>query len=339
MSEIQAALTAVVEGAVLPGHQMQAVMDEVLAGEASSAQIAAFAIALRMREETAGEIAAAVRALRGAAHRVDLASSGPLVDTCGTGGDGVGSINISTLSAIVVAGAGVCVAKHGNRAVSSRSGSADVLEALGVQLECTDDVLRACLRDARIAFLFAPAHHAALRHVAPTRRELGMRTFFNLLGPLANPAGATHQLVGVYERRRTTQMAEVLRELGVVGAWVVHGEGGLDGIAPTGTTHVSSWNGSIIEEFEVTPSSFGLDSAPLSSLEGGDAQKNARIARRILGGEKGGPRQAVLANAGAALFIAGAATTLEQGAALAAASIDDGAAEATLKLWVERSGG
>ena len=183
MSKIRSALAAVVEGEVLPAEQMQDVMNEVLAGEATSAQIAAFAIALRMRVETPGEIAAAVRAMRDAAHRVDLASTGPLVDTCGTGGDGAGSINISTLSAIVVAGAGVSVAKHGNRAVSSRSGSADVLEALGVQLECSDDVLRSCLREARIAFLFAPAHHAALRHVAPARRELGMRTFFNLLGP------------------------------------------------------------------------------------------------------------------------------------------------------------
>lgn len=339
MSKIRSALAAVVEGEVLPAEQMQDVMNEVLAGEATSAQIAAFAIALRMRVETPGEIAAAVRAMRDAAHRVDLASSGPLVDTCGTGGDGAGSINISTLSAIVVAGAGVSVAKHGNRAVSSRSGSADVLEALGVQLECSDDVLRSCLREARIAFLFAPAHHAALRHVAPARRELGMRTFFNLLGPLANPAGATHQLVGVYERRRTTQMAEVLRELGVAGAWVVHGEGGLDEIAPTGTTHVSSWNGTVLEEFEVTPSSFGLDSAPLSSLQGGDATENARIARRILGGEKGGPRLAILANAGAALFIAGVAETLEEGAALAATSIDEGSAANALKLWAECSHG
>ena len=312
-------------------------MAEVLAGEASPVLVAAFAIALRMKGETVDEIASAAQALRGAATLVDFAIDGPLLDTCGTGGDGAGSFNISTVSAIVVAAAGVKVAKHGNRAVSSRCGSADVLEALGVNLESDEAGLRRALDEAGIAFLFAPAHHGALKHAAPARRELGMRTFFNLLGPLANPAGATHQLVGVFDRARVRTTAEVLGHLGLAAAWVVHGHGGLDEIAPCGITHVAAWDGASVREFELTPEDFGVPPAELESLEGGDAQENAAIARRVLGGEVGGPRSAILMNAGAALVVAGVATSPREGAARAAAVIDDGRALATLARWVEAS--
>lgn len=332
---LRAAIAKVVDGEVLTAREMAGCMQTVLRGEASSAQIAALAVALRMRGEAAVEIAAAARVLRERAEGVPLAVSGALLDTCGTGGDGLGTFNISTATAIVAAACGVAVAKHGNRAVSSRAGSADVLEALGVSIDRSPGQVKRCIERLHIGFLFAPAHHGALRHAAPVRRELGLRTFFNLLGPLANPAGATHQLVGVYAADRITLMAEVLGLLGGTRAWVVHGQGGLDEVSPLGVTRVASLEGGEIAEFEVTPADFGLECAQPEELAGGDAAENAEILRRVLSGESGGKRTAVLMNAAAALVVAGAAEAPAEGARLAAEAIDSGAAIAKLDAWVE----
>jgi anthranilate phosphoribosyltransferase len=242
------------------------------------------------------------------------------------------------VSAIVVAACGVAVAKHGNRAVSSKAGSADLLEALGVELGASPEVVARSVREVGIGFLFAPAHHAALKHAAPVRRQLGIRTFFNLLGPLANPAGATHQLVGVYDPDRVRQMAEVLGMLGASGAWVVHGEGGLDEISPAGPTRVAMLDAGQVIERTVEPADFGLDPVALRDLEGGDLERNVAIARDVLGGGGGAPRTAVLVNAAAALAVAGEVHDLREGAARAAAAIDSGAARRTLERWAALNG-
>jgi anthranilate phosphoribosyltransferase len=298
----------------------------------------ALAVALRMKGETPEEIAAAARALRERCQGVELGEVPALFDTCGTGGDAAGTFNISTVCALVVAACGVHVAKHGNRAVSSQSGSADVLEALGVRVEVEHDVFRQSIEQLGIGFLFAPAHHAALRHAAPVRRQLGLRTFFNLLGPLANPAGATHQLVGVYDPGRVHTMAQTLGLLGVQRAWVVHGEGGLDEVSTAGPTRVSVWRDGDVFDTSVEPADFGVDSVPLDALAGGDAACNAEIARRILQGERGGPRTAVLVNAAAALRVADVARDPREGVERAAEAIDSGRARETLSRWVRLTG-
>jgi len=325
-------IARVVRGEALEEAAMEAAMETILAGEATPAQIAAFAVALRMRGETAEELAAAARVMRRRAKPLAL-STGRLLDTCGTGGDGAGTFNISTTAAIVVAACGVRVAKHGNRAVSSRCGSADVLEALGIPLDADPERVRASLDEVGIAFLFAPAFHGALKHAAPVRRELGLRTFFNLLGPLANPAGASHQLLGVYDESRVAQVAHVLAALGVEGAWVVHGAGGLDEVSPSGPTRVAVLKGGAVTERVVEPPDFGLEPVPFEALAGGDAIVNARIARSILGGERGAPRTAVVMNAAAALCAAGETEDLREAAERAVAAIDSRAAERLLDRW------
>ena len=332
--ELRGALGRLLEGQSLDGPAMERAMSAILAGEASPAQVAGFAVALRMRGETTEQIAAAARTLRAHCEPVELGVDGPILDTCGTGGDGAGTFNVSTVSAVVVAACGVKVAKHGNRSVSSRSGSADVLETLGVRIDAPRETVVRCLREVGITFLFAPAHHQALRHAATPRRELGVRTIFNLLGPLVNPAGASHQLVGVYDPARVEQLAEVLGALGSERAWVVHGAGGLDEIAPHGPTRVAEWRAGEVHVRTLEPRDFGVEPAPLESLAGGDAEENAAITRRIFAGEPGGPRTAVVINAGAALTIAGVAETPEEGARLAAAAIDEGRASATLERWI-----
>ncbi|MEM9073960.1 MAG: anthranilate phosphoribosyltransferase [Myxococcota bacterium] len=332
--KVREALKEVLAGRELSAAAMEGAMGEILAGEAPASVLGAFAVALRMRGETTEEVAAAARVMRRESRAVSLAE-GTVLDTCGTGGDGLGTFNISTVSAIVVAACGVRVAKHGNRAVSSRAGSADVLEALGLPLEITDDKLRRCIEDVGIGFLFAPAHHQALRHAASVRRELGVRTFFNLLGPLANPAAATHQLIGVYDPARVTQTAEVLGELGAEAAWVVHGEGGLDEVAPRGSTKVARLRDGKVDTFALSPADFGHDEVALEALVGGDATENAAIARAILRGEKGPRRIAVLVNAGAALCVAGVVEGPKDGAARAAKAIDEGAADAILDRWIQ----
>jgi anthranilate phosphoribosyltransferase len=327
------AIARAVEGAVLTPGEMEAAMEAILAGEATHAQIAALAVALRMRGETASELAAAARVLRRRAPAVDL-GGGPLLDTCGTGGDGAGTFNISTASAIVVASCGARVAKHGNRAVSSSAGSADVLEALGVALDHDAASASASIGALGIAFLFAPSFHGALKHAAPVRRELGLRTFFNLLGPLANPARATHQVLGVYDPARARAMAEVLALLGVERAWVVHG-GGLDEVSPCGPTHVAVLEHGRVEERVVEPRDFGVEPALRDELRGGDASANAHIVRAVLAGERGAPRTAVVINAAAALSLL-SADDLRASAERAADAIDSGRAAQLLDRWIAR---
>jgi anthranilate phosphoribosyltransferase len=332
---VRAALASVVEGRELDAEAMGAAMDAILGGDAMPAQIAGLAVALRMRGETTTEIVAAVRALRRAASPLPIPAGTALLDTCGTGGDGLGTFNVSTVVAMVAAAAGAKVAKHGNRAISSRAGSADVLEALGVRIDLSPERAVEVLDEVGITFLFAPAHHSALRHAASVRRELGVRTFFNLLGPLANPAHATHQLLGLYDGARLRATAEVLAQLGVARAAVVHGEGGLDEIAPSGVTRVAWLEDGAVREATLTPEDFGVDEAPIEAMLGGDAVENARIARAILEGEPGPRRAMVVINAGAALVVAGLASSPREGAVLAARTIDEGRAVALLDRWIE----
>lgn len=333
------AIGRVVAGRDLSIAQMEGAMRAILDGEASEAQIAALAVGLRMKGETIDEIAAAARVMRERCTSVDLGLDGVVLDTCGTGGDGAGTFNISTVAALVVAACGVSVAKHGNRAVSSKAGSADLLEALGVALDLEPEAVARSVREVGIGFLFAPAHHAALKHAAPVRRQLGIRTFFNLLGPLANPAGATHQIVGVYDPARVRPLAEVLGRLGTRAAWVVHGEGGLDEISPSGPTRVAVLSDGQVLEKTVEPADFGLEPIALGAIGGGDARRNATITRAVLAGEQGGPRTAVLVNAAAALAVAGQVHDLREGVARAAAAIDSGAAARTLERWAGLSRG
>lgn len=329
---LRRALRRVLAHEVLSEGEMEDAMEAVLAGEATPVQVAGLAIALRMRGESIGELTAAARVLRRRCTGVSIPGE-LLFDTCGTGGDGASTFNISTATAIVVAACGVPVAKHGNRAVSSKAGSADVLEVLGVDLNLPKDRLEAQLQSLGIAFFFAPHHHAALRHAANARRELGERTFFNLLGPLANPAGATHQLVGVYDPARLRDMASVLGALGAARAWVVHGEGGLDELSTAGPSQVAEWTGESVREFTLRPADFGLPEHELSALAGGDAAENANIIRALLEGAPGAPRDAVLLNSAAALCVAGLASSPKEGALRAAEAIDSGAANILLKRW------
>ena len=330
---ISDAIKELVGGRDLSAGDVEAAMDAILGGEASGSQIAAFVVALRMKGESADEIAAAARALRRHCETIQPEVDGPLLDTCGTGGDGLHTFNISTAAAVVAAGCGVAVAKHGNRAVSSQAGSADVLEALGVRIDLTPERARRCIEEVGIGFLFAPSHHAAMRHAAPVRRELGIRTLFNLLGPLSNPASATHQVVGVYDSERVEQLARALGSLGLTAAWVVHGQGGLDEVSPSGPTTVAQLRDGKVSTFEVTPYDFGLSEVPIESLRGGDAARNAEIIRSVLGGEQGPARVAVLLNAAAALCVAGVVGDPREAAERAAEAVDSGAATETLDRW------
>ncbi len=324
-----------IEGHALSEEQMFDTMNWILSGNASEVMISALAVALRVRGITPRELAAAARAMRSACRRMDFEVDGPLVDTCGTGGDGSGSFNISTVSAIVIAACGAKVAKHGNRAVSSKCGSADLLEALDVRLDVRDDTLQRCISEHGIAFLFAPGHHGALKHAAPVRKELGVRTFFNMLGPLCNPAGATHQLVGVYDASLCTVFAEVLGSIGVEGAWVVHGAGGLDEVSPYGPTKVATWDGANVEEHTVSPSDFGLEPLPEGAIAGGDAAENAAITRTLFEGTASPYRTAVVLNAAAALCAAGLSDDPKDAANRCAEAIDSGRARDLLQAWAD----
>ena len=313
-----------------------AAMARIMDGDVPAAQVAGLLIALRQKGERPAEIVGFARTMR--ARAVPLARPRPdALDTCGTGGDGANTFNISTVAAIVVASCGVAVAKHGNRSASSRCGSADVFEALGVDVAAGPGVAEACLAEAGLAFFFAPTYHPSMRHVAALRRELGVRTAFNLLGPLTNPAGARRQIVGVPRPELTELVAKALGMLGSERAWVVHGADGLDEISTTGYTKVSEARGGSVRTFYVHPADAGLPKASLSDLAGGDAAENAAIARRILSGIKGPGRDIVLLNAGAALLVAGAAASLAEGISRVAAAIDRGAAAATLDQLVATS--
>lgn len=313
--------------------EASAAMDEIMEGRAQPAQIAGLLVALRMKGERPGEIVGLARTMRaratGLSRRFD-----PAFDTCGTGGDRAQTFNVSTVAALVLAACGLRVAKHGNRSVSSRCGSADLFEALGVDITAGPAVVERCLEEAGIAFFFAPTFHPSMRHAAAARRELGIRTAFNLLGPLTNPAGASRQLVGVPRPELTELVARSLAMLGSERAWVVHGADGLDEISTTGYTKVSECRAGSVNTFYVHPSDFALPKAAPEALRGGDAAENAAITRRILAGERGAPRDIVLLNAGVSLLIAGSVSTVPEGVERAAAAIDSGQATAVLERLI-----
>jgi anthranilate phosphoribosyltransferase len=321
---IAQAIARLVDRHDLTRAESAAVMNEIADGGATPAQVGAFLAALRIKGETVDEIAGAAEVMRERAERVRVERD-VFVDTCGTGGDNQNTFNISTAAAFVVAGAGVCVAKHGNRSVSSRCGSADVLAAVGVDVDAPREVVERCIAECGIGFLFAPRLHPAFKAVAGIRRELGIRSVFNLLGPLANPAGARHQVMGVYEPRWVPILGGVLAALGARHAFVVHGEG-LDEIAVTGMTHVCEVKDGAVERFAMLPEDLGLRRRDKAEIAGGDPGRNAAILKDVLSGQGGGPRDAVLANAAAALVAGGAAPDLVSGVRLAAESIDRGAA-------------
>jgi anthranilate phosphoribosyltransferase len=327
-------LAKLADGATLTEEDAADFFAACLRGEPSPAQIAAAVTAMRLRGETVGEITASARALRAAA--MSLEHPYEVIDTCGTGGDGLHTLNISTAAALVAAGAGVKVAKHGNRAMSSRSGSSDVLAALGVNIDASLAQSRRALDETNICFLFAPAHHGAMRHVLPVRQELGFRTIFNLLGPLANPAGAQRQVLGVYDSRWVEPMARVLGALGSERAWVVHGQG-LDELTTTGSSQVAEWRDGGVRLFTITPEAVGLPRADLADLRGGDPEVNAQAIRDLLDGRPGPYRDIVLLNTAAALLVSERVETLGEGVVMAAAAIDDGRAQAALERLVQAS--
>ena len=320
-------LANLVDGHVLTSREAHAFFAACLRGEPTPAQVAAAVTALRMRGETVDEIAAFAGAMRDAALTLDHPYD--VIDTCGTGGDGQHTFNISTAAALVLAGAGLKVAKHGNRALSSKSGSSDVLSVLGVNLAATPQQQRASLDQAGIAFLFAPTYHGAMRHVGPVRAEIGFRTVFNLLGPLSNPASAKRQVMGVYDPRLLEPLAEVLGRLGATRAWTVHGQG-LDELTTTGSTEVAEWKDGAVRRFTITPEDADLPRADIADLRGGDAEDNALALRALLDGAPGAYRDIVALNAAAALVVADRVADLAEGAALAAQVIDDGRASHAL---------
>ena len=321
---LQEVLGKVVDGGHLTAPEARSSFEAIMDGRVPPARLAAFLIGLRMRGETVIEITEFARVMRERATRVRC-DAPVILDTCGTGGDASATFNISTLAALVVAAAGVVVAKHGNRSVSSRCGSADLLQGLGVRVDVPVETVERSLREVGLGFLFAPSLHGAMRHAAPVRRELGVRTVFNVLGPLTNPAGARHQLLGVYDPGRLRLMAEVLRELGSERAMVVHGHG-LDEITLHGTTRVAELRDGRVRERELTPEDAGLPRAGVEEVAGGDVERNVAIAGSVLGGERGPRRDVVLLNAGAALMVAGRANDLKEGVELAGQAIDSGGA-------------
>lgn len=322
-------LQQVSDGRALSAEQAGEAFSLMMGGEVPEAQIAGFLMALRARGETVDEITGAATAMRAKMKRV--AAPEGAMDIVGTGGDAKGTHNVSTCTAFVVAGAGVPVAKHGNRAVSSRSGAADVLENLGIAMDAPQEQLEQALNEARVGFMFAPAHHAAMRHVAPARKALGVRTIFNVLGPLCNPAGVSRLLIGVYAPEMARPLAEVLGRLGAQHAWVVHGHDGLDEMSTTGESIVAELKGGRVREFVIVPEDAGLSRVALANLIGGDPATNAAAIRETLAGAPGPLRDIVLLNAAAALIVAERAETLREGVERAAQAIDSGAAAAALE--------
>lgn len=333
--DIKAALNKIASRQDLTGEEMRGVMTTIMNGEASPAQIGAFLMGLRVKGESVGEIAAAVSILR--EKMVAVEAPEEAIDIVGTGGDGSETLNISTATAIVVAGAGIPVAKHGNKALSSKSGAADVLTALGVKIDLAPDAIARCIREAGIGFMFAPAHHPALKHVGPTRVEMGTRTMFNLLGPQANPASARRYMLGVYSKQWVEPVAAALLANRAISAWVVHGDGGLDEISTTGPTFVASIKGGNLTSFEINPEDAGVSRATLADLKGGDPDYNAGRLLALLEGMRDPYRDVVLMNAAAAFIVAGRADTLKLGADLAAQEIDSGRARQTLEKLVKIS--
>ncbi|MFZ1209242.1 MAG: anthranilate phosphoribosyltransferase [Pseudolabrys sp.] len=326
--DFKALIAKVATGATLSREEAAGAFDRMMSGEATPSQMGGLLMALRVRGETVEEITGAVTTMR--AKMLGVKAPADAVDVVGTGGDASGSFNISTCAAFIVAGAGVPVAKHGNRALSSRSGAADVLQALGVKVELNADQVGTCIRDAGIGFMFAPAHHPAMKNVGPTRVELGTRTIFNLLGPLSNPARVKRQMVGTFSKQWVEPMAQVLKNLGSESIWVVHGSDGLDEITTAGLTTVAALENGMIRTFEVGPEDAGLSRAKPEALRGGDAEHNARALLDVLKGMPSPFRDIAILNAAAALIVAGKAKDLKQGAMLAAKSIEAGEAEGRL---------
>lgn len=334
---LSSTLKSIARGEPLPGELLEEAFDVLLSGQASPEEIGAFLMGLAVRGETSSELIAGARIMRRHARNVQV--EGPLLDTCGTGGLPWKSLNTSTASAIVIAAAGGRVAKHGNRSVPPKSGSADVLEALGVNLEIDEHTLRACIDTAGVGFMFARSHHSAMRHVAPVRTKLGIRTIFNLLGPLTNPAGAQHQVLGVFAPEWVRPMAEALSELGTTRAWVVHGMDGVDEISISGPTRVCEVTQSGLREFTLAPSEAGLNTHPLSAIEGSDVSGNAQAILDLFDGHAGPFRDMVLLNAAAGLVVLGLACELKDGVQAAAKAIDSGKARDTLAALREASQG
>ncbi|PYE37012.1 anthranilate phosphoribosyltransferase [Rhizobium sp. PP-F2F-G38] len=334
MADLKPFIAKAALGQSLDRDDARAAFEIIMSGAATPSQTGGFLMALRVRGETVDEIVGAVGAMRARMLTVDAPADA--IDIVGTGGDGAGTYNISTLASLIVAGAGVPVAKHGNRALSSKSGTADALSCLGVKLDIGPDAIARCIREAGVGFMFAQQHHSAMRHVGPTRVELGTRTIFNLLGPLSNPAGVSRQLVGVFSPQWVVPVAEVLRDLGSASVWVVHGEG-LDEITTTGTTHVAAIENGTIRTFDLTPADFGLPTVDLAALKGGDGAHNAKALSGVLDGDVTPYRDISLANAAAALVISGRAGSLTDGMAMAREALETGAARAALEALVRVS--
>ena len=330
--ELKPLLALVADGNSLSAEDAEVAFDIIMSGDATEAQIGAFLMALRVRGETVDEITGAVRTMR--AKALPAKAPDDAIDVVGTGGDGSGTYNISTAAAIVVAGCGVPVAKHGNRALSSKSGAADVLGALGINIDADMALVERAIAEAGIGFLMAPRHHAAMKYVGPARVQMGVRTIFNILGPLSNPAGVTRQFTGVFSKAWIEPMAEVLKNLGCEAAWVVHGADGLDELTTTGPSHVAELKDGAITTFDVSPEDAGLPISKPEDLKGGDAERNAKALRAVMEGEAGPFRDIVVYNAAGALIVAGKADDLKSGAEMAAAAIDDGNAKAALVKWI-----
>jgi anthranilate phosphoribosyltransferase len=328
MDNLKPIIGKLATGTTLTRAEAAAAFDVMMSGEATPSQIGAILMGLRVRGEHVEEIAGAVSIMRAKMLRVEAPAEA--VDVVGTGGDASGSYNISTCASFIVAGAGVPVAKHGNRALSSKSGAADVLMALGVKIDLAPEQIAQCIREAGIGFMFAPAHHPAMKHVGPSRVEMGTRTIFNLIGPLSNPAGVTRQMVGVFARTWVEPIAEVLRTLGSTRAWVVHGSDGLDEITTTGPTYVAELKDGTIRTFEIAPESFGMARAAPEALKGGDGAANALALRAVLAGEPSAYADVALLNAAAALVVAGKTDDIGEGLEIARASLKGGHAEAAL---------
>jgi anthranilate phosphoribosyltransferase len=335
--DLKAVIAKAATGAALSREEAARAFDRMMSGEATPSQMGGLLMALRVRGETVEEITGAVTVMREKMLRV--AAPPEAIDVVGTGGDASGSYNISTCAAFIVAGAGVPVAKHGNRALSSRSGAADVLGALGVAIDLGPDAVARCIREAGIGFMFAPAHHPAMKNVGPTRVELGTRTIFNLLGPLSNPAGVKRQMVGVFSRQWVEPLAQVLKNLGSEAAWVVHGSDGLDEITLAGSTHVAALENGSVKSFEITPEEVGLERAAADALRGGDAEHNAKALTEVLAGKKGPYRDVAILNAAAALVVASRAKDLKTAVALATKSVTSGEAEGRLDRLIAVSNG
>ena len=328
-------LGRVADGYRLSEQEAESAFDTIMTGNATPAQIGAFLMALRLRGETVDEITGAARTMRAKAARIEAPANA--IDVVGTGGDGAGTLNISTAAALIVAGCGIPVAKHGNRALSSRAGAADVLTALGVDIDASFPLIEKSIREAGIGFMMAPRHHSATRHVAGPRVELAVRTVFNLLGPVSNPAFVRRLLVGVFAREWLEPLAEVLGRLGSERAWVVHGAGGLDELTSFGETMVAEWSGGVVRSFTVTAADAGLSEGGFEDLKGGTGAYNAKRLRALLDGEPGTYRDSAVMTAAGSLIVAGVAENLSEGATLAARSIDEGHARAALARMVEIS--